>query len=121
MTQGAESPVQTKLGKAVEIILGHTAEVKELDTLRLRLKSNPENKFLYNKYMDNLASIQTKVINKHHMLKTELKEWEKLYFIENNFKSPTVSDIKQSVKASKIYNKMRYTKALLKEWKAQLY
>ena len=46
-TQGAESPVQTKLGKTVEIILGHTAEVKELDTLRLRLKSDPKNKFLY--------------------------------------------------------------------------
>lgn len=46
--------------------------------------------------MDNLASIQTNVINKHHMLKTELKEWEKLYFIENNLKSP-VSDIKQLV------------------------
>lgn len=32
-TQGAESPMQTKLGKAVEIILGHTAQFKELDTL----------------------------------------------------------------------------------------
>ena len=32
-TQGAESPMQTKLGKVVEIILGHTAQFKELDTL----------------------------------------------------------------------------------------
>lgn len=40
-TQGAESPMQTKLEKAIEIILGHTAEVKELDTLRLRAKYNP--------------------------------------------------------------------------------
>ena len=56
------------------------------------------NKFLHNKYMDNLASIPAKVINKHHM-QTELIEWENLYFIENNFKSTTVSDIKLSVKA----------------------
>lgn len=49
--------------------------------------------------------------------KTELIEWEKLYFIENNFKSPTVLDIKQSVKASEIYSTMRYAKSLLKEWK----
>ena len=108
--------MQTKPGKPVEIILGHTVEVEEVDTLQLRLKSNPENKFLCNKYMGNLVSIQTKVINKHHMLNSELKEWEKVYFIENNFKSPTVSDTKQSVKASQIGDTTRYTKALLKEY-----
>jgi len=112
--------LQTKIGKAVETVLGHTKEVEQFDMLRSRLKSNQGNNFLYEKYMNELASIQTKVLNKHNSLKTELKEWEKLYFIENNFKSPTVSDVMQSSKGSQTLKTMRYTKALLKEWKIEL-
>ena len=81
--------LQTKLGKAVETVLGCTKEVEQFDKLRSRLKSNKQNSFLYEKYMNELANIQTKVLNKHNSLKIELKDWEKLYFIENNFRSPT--------------------------------
>ena len=112
--------LQTKLGKAVETVLGCTKEVEQFDKLRSRLKSNKGNNFLYEKYMNELASIQTKVLNKHNSLKVELKDWEKVYFIENNFKSPTVSDVMRSSKGSKILKTMQYTKALLKEWKIQL-
>ena len=55
----------------------------------IRTKANKQNSFLYEKYMNELANIQTKVSNKHNSLKIELKDWEKLYFIENNFRSPT--------------------------------
>lgn len=82
--------------------MGHTKEVVQFDMLRSRLKSNQGNSFLYVKYMalNELASTQAKVLNKHNGLKIELKDWENLYFIENNFKSPTVSDVMQSSKGS---------------------
>ena len=119
--QKAGNPsLKTKLGKAVETVLGCTKEVEQFDKLRSRLKSNKQNSFLYEKYMNELANIQTKVLNKHNSLKIELKDWEKLYFIENNFKSPTVSDVMGSSKGSKILKTMQYTKALLKEWKIKL-
>ena len=118
--KAGDHSLQTKLGKAVETVLGHTKEVEQFDLLRSRLKSNQGNNFLYEKYMNELASIQTKVLNKHNSLKTELKDWEKLYFIENNFKSPTMSDVMQSSKGSQILKTLRYTKALLKEWKIEL-
>lgn len=82
--------------------MGHTKEVVQFDMLRSRLKSNQGNSFLYVKYMalNELASTQAKVLKKHNSLKIELKDWENLYFIENNFKSPTVSDVMQSSKGS---------------------
>ena len=86
----------------------------------IRTKANKQNSFLYEKYMNELANIQTKVLNKHNSLKIKLKDWEKLCFIENNFKSPTASDVMGSSKGSKILKTMQYTKALLKEWKIKL-
>ena len=70
--------------------------------------------------MNELASIQTKVLNKHNSLKIKIKDWEELYFIENNFKSPKVSEVMQSSKGSQILKTLRYTKALLKDWKIEL-
>ena len=107
----------TKIGKAVEFVLGLTDEVKKFDKARQRHKEYLDNQTL-NAYQDILGIIQTRISKKNTELKEQLKEWEMQYFSQKN-RLPTSKDVTSDNKANLLMNKMAYSKALMKSWRGQ--
>ena len=64
-----------------------------------------------------LAPIQVKVLATKAKTNRELIEWDKEFTINNNFTTPSYNDIKANPIAAALYNKLKFAKALLKEWK----
>ena len=69
--QSACSPdsYHNSLGKALAEVLGSTSQVKELDQLKGKLKSAPQDKYAFECYMNSLAPVQTKVLQQKSILK----------------------------------------------------
>ena len=69
--QSACSPnsYHNSLGKALAEVLGPTSQVKELDQLKGKLKSAPQDKYAFECYMNSLAPVQTKVLQQKSILK----------------------------------------------------
>ena len=68
-------------------------------------------------YSEMLAPIQVKVLATKAKTNRELIEWDKEFTINNNFTTPSYNDIKANPIAAALYNKLKFAKALLKEWK----
>jgi hypothetical protein len=116
--------LQSQLGKAVEVVLGKTGEVTEFETKYLELKQMQQSsshtykrKQLEIVYKDILAEIQTKVLAGSTHAKQALTKWEKQYFVKNNFSTPSYEVMKADKTAYIFLKKLKYAKALLKEWK----
>ena len=120
--QSACSPdlYHTRLGKALAEVLGPTTQVKELDQLKAKVKSAPQDKYAFECYMNSLALVQTKVLQQKSIFENELKEWEKQYFINNDFKSPTLADMLADKVAKLVIKRIKCAKALLKAWKINM-
>ena len=109
--------VSTRLGKAVEIVLGSTTEVQMFDGARSNLKKSPKSKYAIEQYKKKLAVIQTRVLAQKRGLTKLLKDWEKEFFLNQDCRMATVNEMKANEQASKLLNQLKYTDALLKEWK----
>ena len=68
-------------------------------------------------YSEMLAPIQVKVLAAKTKTNRELIEWDKEFTINDNFTTPSYNDIKANPIAAALYNKLKFAKALLKEWK----
>ena len=116
--------LQTRLGKAVAVVLGQTAEVESLDKnhhdLKTLKKSSQPQPAVYRwaeeKYKNTLAPIQVKVLAARTKSEKELAAWEKEYFLNNNFVSPSHETMKADSVASVLVKQVKYAQALLKEW-----
>lgn len=115
--QKEAAPLQTKLCKAVAVVLGPTQEVKNVDQARRRHKSKPNNKDAANDYLDKLALVQSKVLGEHRKLKKRFDEWEREFFVAHNCTLALPEDIKSDPEATELMKQIKYAKALLKEWK----
>ena len=116
-THVPQHAITTQLGKAVQIVLGTTEEVKKFDSARSRLKKSPTSKIAIHDYKNKLALIQTQVLAQKSMLKKNLKNWEKQFFLEHDCRMATLKEMKGNELASKLLNQLKYSDALLKEWK----
>ena len=109
----------TKMGKAVEFILGITIEVAQFDKARQRHKQWPKNNFYFEEYMDKLADMETKVSKQQHQFRDQLAaQWEQEFFVKNNCKVATQNDIASSPPAKLLVDKLKYAKAILNKFKA---
>ena len=112
--------LQTRLGKALEIVLGKTPETETIDKKHFRLKSLQHNggkdKAAEESYKNALAPVQVKVLAEKSKMEKELTMWEKDYCLKNNLNSPTYDVMKTDVKASVFLKKIKYAQALLKQW-----
>ena len=108
----------TKLGKVVFVVLVEIPEVKSLDILRSRMKTNPQ-KSTEKEYLDLLAIIQTKVSNALGKAKQDLKTWEK-GFLESNKYLPTTDYMSKDDTAAKFLQQIKYGSKLIKEWKIDI-
>jgi len=117
--------LQTHLGKALEVVMGPTEEVKSLDHQHHMLKkmkkqnSQTRNKQLEDKYVDALASIQVKILKEKTTAEEKLKAWEKDYVMNHNLRAPSLEEMKTDQDASLLIKKVKYANALLKEWNIQ--
>ena len=68
-------------------------------------------------YSEMLAPIQVKVLAAKTKTNRELTEWDKEFTVNNNFTTPSYNDIKANPIAAALYNKLKFAKVLLKEWK----
>ena len=113
---------QSKLGKALELVLGRTTELIRFDKLHTSLKTkqhqmkklDAQSQKLYSEMLDR---IQVKVLAAKTKTNRELTEWDKEFTVNNNFTTPSYNDIKANPIAAALYNKLKFAKALLKEWK----
>ena len=119
-TSNTKCTLRTSLGKTVEVVLGNSSEVRQFDSARARLKLSPQNQDLRNEYKDRLAVIQTKVLAAKTSLRKQLNDWEKNYFLNNDFKMVTLDDMKNDALASVYMKKLKYVNTLLKEWEIRL-
>lgn len=111
------SQFQTSLGRSVAVVLGVTPDVILFDKRRSTYKKYPQNRCHYERFMDELAKIQTSVSKKLRELNTALREWDKNYFLKNNH-LPTYADVDNDEESRKQLTKqIKYAKALLREWK----
>ena len=62
-------------------MLGETKEVKTLDSMGIKLKSNLARK---EDHEAALAIVQTKVPAKHSVVKQQFKKWEQNFFMEHH-------------------------------------
>ena len=95
----SERKVKTKLGKAVEIVLGPSTDLFNFDKARDLLKKNIRCKEAVKNYEYQQALIQIKVLAKEKELNFFLKEWEKLFFI-NHCRTATMEEMKNDKSAS---------------------
>ena len=83
--------VHSKTAKALELLLGKTSEVSELDRLKQTIAKNPKAHYYRKKYNTLLGKIQTRVLGELRSLKNQLKEWDVVFLAGNN-KLPRDSD-----------------------------
>ena len=109
-------------------MIGKTKEVQELDRRRHQLKllqkeknQNKDYTYLENKYKDKLAHIQVMVLAKSRDIQADLKTWECGYLLKNDLNAPTSAQINSDKEASILYKKLKYAKALIKEWNINFY
>ena len=79
---------------------------------RGRLATSFETKESVTKRKEQLSGQQLKTKTNR-----ELIEWDKELTINNNFTTPSYNDIKANPIVATLYNKLKFAKALLKEWK----
>ena len=96
----------------------HACEVALFDKLRHEHKQYPHHPYYFEKYMNELAKIQTIVLKKYRELNNAFKEWDKTFFTEHN-RLPSYIDVGNDDKGKQLTKKLKYAKALLKEWKIQ--
>ena len=113
---------QSKLGKALELVLGRITELIQFDKLHTSLKTKQHQMKKLDAqsqklYSEMLARIQVKVLAAKTKTNRELTEWDKEFTVNNNFTTPSYNDIKANPIAAALYNKLKFAKALLKEWK----
>lgn len=115
---GSEDPIHSKLGNALQVILGKTHEVIQFDKLHTAMKAK-KNRDMHdqNLYAEKLAPIQTKVLAAKSKTERQLVEWEKEFTLKNNFTAPSYREIKNNPTAAILYKKIKFAKALLNEWK----
>jgi len=118
--------VKTSIGKALVVILGQTEEVQCLDSLHYKLKQmskqkNPKrDRHLEQRYEENLANIQVKVLKSKSATEKKLKVWEKKYVMDHGLKSPSLEDMQKNTESSVLLKKIKYAKAMLTNWKIDL-
>ena len=94
----------TKLGKGIEFVLGKSNEVLEFDKARQQHKRFPSDKFFLDKFMKRVAVMEVKILKQEHLLRAELGQWEKDFYLKNN---------KVATQAKALRDKLKYAKAIL--------
>ena len=107
------------LGQAVAAVLGLIEDVNRFDCLRRKAKSS-HSKYDYEQYMNCLASMKTKVLPQKSVMERGFKEWEQAFFVKNNFKSPTLEDMKADENSSKFLTRNKSANTLLNVWGIRL-
>ena len=102
----------TKLGKGIEFVLGKSNEVLEFDKARQQHKRFPSDKFFLDKFMKRVAVMEVKILKQEHLLRAELGQWEKDFYLKNN-KVATQEDITTCLQAKALRDKLKYAKAIL--------
>ena len=109
--------LQTKLCKAVGVVLGTTSEIKSLDQARRCHKRKPNNRDAANDYLNKLTFMQSQVLCKHNKLKKSFDKWERKFFVTYNCLLAWPEGLKNDPTATELMKQIKYASALLKEWK----
>ena len=118
-SESTQPALVTRLGQAVAAVLGPIEDVNRFDCLRRKAKSS-HSKYDYEQYMNCLASMKTKVLPQKSVMERGFKELEQAFFVKNNFKSPTLEDMKADENSSKFLKRNKSANALLNVWGIRL-
>ena len=70
---------KTKLGKAVEFVLGQSREVLQFDVARQQHKRSPSDKYFLAKFMKQVALVEVRVVKEQQQIRKELGLWERVF------------------------------------------
>ena len=82
---------QSKTAKVLEIVLGKTAEVSDIDWLKQTVSKSSKAHFYRKKYDSVLSKVQTQVLRELRFVKEELRKWDEDFFTKND-RLPNKSD-----------------------------
>ena len=112
-TKGKE--VQSKTAKALELILGKTPEVSEIDRLKQTVAKNPKAHFYRKKYDSLLSNMQTCVLRELRSVKNQLKQWDE-NFLATHGRIPNNSDYIGDGHFKELTQKKKVALKLLESW-----
>ena len=107
------------MGKSIAVVLGNTPDVVLFDKRRYEHKKYPKDSYHYERFMDELANIQTSVARKLRELNESLKKWDKNFYLTNNH-LPTHADVDKDEEGKMLTRQIKYAKVLLREWKMDI-
>ena len=107
--------VQSKTAKALELILGKTPEVSEIDRLKQIVAKNPKAHFYRKKYDSLLSNMQTCVLRELRSVKNQLKQWDE-NFLATHGKIPNDSDYISDGHFKELTQKKKVALKLLESW-----
>ena len=113
LKQGKE--VQSKTAKALELILGKTPEVSEIDRLKQTVAKNPKAQFYRKKYDSLLSNLQTCVLRELRSVKNQLKQWDE-NFLTTHGRIPNDSDYINDGHFKELTQKEKVALKLLESW-----
>ena len=107
---------QTKLGRALEKVLGPSDEVNRFDKARTRLKNHPSHKDKQENYCDQLALMETRISREMRKTKEQLKTWEQQHF-SNCSELPSYQDMLSNATVKLLLDKIKHSKAIFNEFR----
>ena len=78
---GRES--QSKTAKVLDLVLGKTPEVSEIDRLKQTVSKNPKAHFYRKKYDSVLSKVQAQVLRELRLIKEKLRKWDEDFFTKH--------------------------------------
>lgn len=115
ISQKKSDEVQSKTAKALELLLGKTQEVSELDRLKQTVAKNPKAHYYRKKYDTLLRNMQTCVLRKLRSLKNQLKQWDE-DFLANHGRIPNDNDYSSDGQFKELSKKKKVALKLLESW-----
>ena len=106
---------QSKTAKVLEIVLGKTPEVSEIDRLKQTVSKNPKAHFYRKKYDSVLSKVQTQVLRELRLVKEELRKWDEDFFTKND-RLPNNNDYTDDDDFNKLCKKKKAALKLLESW-----
>ena len=82
-SRGKCREIQSKTAKTLELVLGKTPEVPEIDRLKQTVSKNPKAHFYRKKYASVLSKVQTQVLRELKLVKEKLTKWDETFLTEH--------------------------------------
>ena len=110
-------PLKTHEATAIyKVLKGMSDSIQKYDRKKDAFKQNPGKYVSLDDVLDMRAPLQTQTLKTISNLKQQLKEWEKSFMLQNNFRFPCQEDIESDPAIYDIQSRIATGEQLLQAW-----